>query len=123
VWAKKAKEDGLDDEFIESERPKIMKPVESFGQYDSYGRKCLYNLNPDKLKIQPYNIFDPHKFRKYFPIGNSAMFYGGEMITESRDMNIDRREKSFWEVNAFLMSAAGIGMIALLIAWLAPLGT
>jgi hypothetical protein len=122
-WVVEAREEGLNEEFIESKKPQIMKPVESFGQYDTYGRNCLYNLNPEWLTIPPYNIFDPHKFRKYFPIGNSAMFYGGEMITESRDMNIDRKEKSFWEVHAFLMMAGGVSMIALLVAWLFPIGT
>jgi len=123
-WLEKIKLTGTEvsQEYIESKKPKIMKPIESFGQYDNYGRACLYNMNPEQLMMPSYSIFDPHKFRKYFPVGNTSMFYGGEMITEARDMNIDRREKGFWEVHAFLIMAGTIGMIALVVAAFFPMG-
>ena len=123
---KEMMDEGLKEEYItgyiNDRKPQIMKPVESFGEYIAYGRKCLYNQNPDRLAMPPYNIFDPHKFRKYFPIGNTSSFFGGEMVTEARDMNIDRKEKGFWEENMFLMSASGIAMISVIAAWLFPIG-
>jgi hypothetical protein len=114
---------GSDDEREELKRtkPKIMKLVESFDDFDKYGKHCLQNLSKDALKIPPYNIFNPNAFRKYFPVGNSSMHFGGDIIMESRDMNIDKREKGFWEVHAILILCAGVAMIAVMAAWLFPI--
>jgi hypothetical protein len=110
------------EEIKEIEKPKIMKPIESFDQYDKYGKACLYHISPDGLTIPPYNIFNPNRFRKYFPIGNTSMSYGGEVIMKSRNISINKPEIGFWEANAFLMIAGGVGIIAILGAWLFPIG-
>jgi len=105
----------------EVEKPRVIKPIIGFLSYEEYGRKCLETLNPDGVKIPPYNIFNPNRFRKYFPKGCSGVLFGGELITEARDWNIDKKEKSFWEIHAFLFMAMGIGLIAIMAAWLFPL--
>jgi hypothetical protein len=107
----------------ELERPKVIKPIEDCAAYETYGRQCLQVINPDGIQIPPYNIYNPNKFRKYFPRGCSGMFFGGELIHDARKLNLRRKPKGFWEVHAFLMMAGGIAMIALLVAWLFPIGT
>jgi hypothetical protein len=103
------------------EKPKTVKPIDDCDAYEEYGRKCLFFLNPDGLEIPAYNIYNPNKFRKYFPKGTGSMFCGGELIHDARKLNLRRKPKSFWEVHAFLLMAAGIGLIAILAAWLMPL--
>jgi len=107
----------------EVEKPRVIKPVEDCNAYEVYGRQCLQVISPEGLTISAYNIYNPNRFRKYFPRGCSAMFFGGELIHDARKLNLRRKPKSFWEVHAFLMMAGGIGMIALLVAWLFPIGT
>ena len=102
-------------------KPNVIKPIDGFTSYDHHGKTCLHAINPNGLKIPPYNLFNPNRFRKYFPKGNSAMLFGGEVIIDARDWNLDKKEKSFWEVHAFLIMAAGIGLIAIMAAWLIPL--
>jgi hypothetical protein len=102
-------------------KPVVIQPIEGFISYDDHGKKCLQVMNMDGLKIPPYNIFNPNRFRKYFPKGSSAMLFGGESIIDARDWNVDKKEKSFWEIHAFLLMAAGIGLIAIMAAWLIPL--
>lgn len=117
-----AKELGLSEDFIDSIKPQVVKPIENCDAYEMYGRKCLQATHPDFLEIHPYNIYNPNRFRKYFPRGCSSMFFGGELIHDARKLNLRRKPKGFWEVHAFLMVAAGISMIALLVAWLFPMG-
>jgi len=106
----------------ELERPKVIKPIEDCNAYEIYGRQCLQVINPDGIQIPSYNIYNPNKFRKYFPRGCSAMFFGGELIHDARKLNLRRKPKGFWEVHAYLMMAGGIAMIALLVSWLFPIG-
>ena len=101
-------------------KPKIIKPIEGFLSYDDHGKACLQTINPDGLKIPPYNIFNPNRFRRYFPKGNSGVLFGGELTLNARDWNVDKKEKSFWEVHAFLMMAMAIGLISIVAAWFVP---
>ena len=105
---------------LKASKPRVMKLVESFDDFDKYGKQCLQNLSKDSLKIPPYNVFNPNAFRKYFPVGNSSMHFGGDIIMESRDMNIDKKEKGFWDVHAVLFICAGIGMMIVMATWLFP---
>jgi hypothetical protein len=111
-----------DEERSRIKKPNIIKPIEGFASYEHHGKTCLRTINPNGLKIRPYNIWNNNRFRKYFPKGNSATLFGGELILNARDWNIDKKEKSFWEVHAFLIMAAGIGLICVMAAWLIPLG-
>lgn len=96
-------------------------PVGDFDDYEDYGHDCLETLHPNGLDKPSYSIYNPNRFRKYFPQGNSAMFFGGELIYAARNMNIDRKEKGFWEVHTFLILAGGIGLLMIVAAWLVPL--
>ena len=97
------------------------EPIGGFEDYENRGQEDLITLHPNGLEIPAYNIYNPNRFRKYFPQGCSAMFFGGELIYAARNMNIDRKEKGFWEVHAFLALAGGIGLLAIVVAWLVPL--
>jgi hypothetical protein len=68
-------------------------------------------------------MFNPTKFRKYFPLGCTGMFFGGEMIHDARKLNLRRKPKSFWDVHALLAAAVVISIFSLLVAWLFPLGS
>ena len=107
---------------VEAERPHIMKPIENCEAYQTYGRKCITALFPGGLEIPSFSMFNPNKFRKYFPRGCSGMFFGGELIHDARKLNLRRKEKGFWEVHFFLASAFVISLIALVAAAFFPLG-
>jgi len=119
---KKAKEQGATETDIAELKPHIVQPIEDCAAYEAYGKKCLMVTHNDGLTIPPYSIYNPNRFRKYFPRGCSGMFFGGELIHDARRLNLRRKPKGFWEVHAFLMMAGGIAMIALLVAWLFPMG-
>ena len=104
------------------EKPKVIKPITGFQSYDDHGRKCLESIYPDGLTIPAYNLFNPNRFRKYFPKANSSLLFGGELTLESRDWNVDKREKTFWEIHAFMIMAAGIVMILTMAIWFFPMG-
>jgi hypothetical protein len=98
-----------------------IQPIEDAKSYEEYGRTCLEHLNPDGLYFPSYIMFDPQKFRKYFPRGCSGMFFGGELIHNARKLNLRKKQKGFWEVHAFLAGAVGIGMIALVGVFFFPM--
>lgn len=103
-------------------KPIVVQPIEDCEAYEMYGRKCLQVINPEGLKIPSYSMFDPSKFRKYFPRGCSSMWFGGELIHDARKLNLRRKAKSFLEVHAFLIMSFGIAIISIMAAWLFPLG-
>lgn len=105
-----------------AEKPKVVKPICDFEAYEMYGKRCLELLNPNGLIIPAFNLFNPNKFRKYFPRGCSGMWFGGELIHDARKLNLKRGERSFWDTNLFLMISAGIALAALIVAWIFPMG-
>jgi hypothetical protein len=107
---------------IQIAKPHVVQPIADAESYEEFGRSCLEHINPDGLSFPSYSMFDPQKFRKYFPRGCSGMFFGGELLHDARKLNLRKKQKGFWEVHAFLAGAIGIGMIALLVAWLFPMG-
>ena len=98
---------------IEIKKPQIVQPIGDAEAYNKYGKACLMNLNPDGLSFPSYGMFDPQKFRKYFPRGRSGMFFGGVLLYDSRKLNLRKKQKGFWEVHAFLAGAIAVGMIAI----------
>jgi hypothetical protein len=101
---------------------RVMKPVEKFGQYVDYGRDVLYQMYPYGLETPSYSMFAPNRFRKYFPTGNTSTHFGAENIMEARDMNIDRKEKGFWDVHALLAASVVIGLIGFVAVAFFPMG-
>jgi len=96
-------------------------PIEDAEVYDRTGRELLKNLNPAGISINPYNIFDPNRFRKYFPRGCSAMFFGGELIRDADKLNANIKQMSWIEKNIPLFIALVFAAIAILVAAYAPL--
>ena len=107
---------------IEIKKPQIVQPIGDAEAYNKYGKACLMNLNPDGLTFPSYGMFDPQKFRKYFPRGRSGMFFGGVLLYDSRKLNLRKKQKGFWEVHAFLAGAIAVGMIALIGVCFFPMG-
>ena len=107
---------------LEVKKPQIVQPISDASSYNKYGRTCLANLNPDGLSFPSYGMFDPQKFRKYFPRGRSGMFFGGVLLYDSRKLNLRKKQKGFWEVHAFLAGAIAVGMIALIGVCFFPMG-
>jgi hypothetical protein len=107
---------------IQLAKPHVVKPIENAEDYEQFGRTCLEATNPDGMYFPSYYMWDSQKWRKYFPRGCSGMFFGGELMHDARKLNLRKKQKGFWEVHAFMAGAVGIGMIALLVAWLFPMG-
>lgn len=99
-----------------------LKPIDSYREYERCGHKILKILMPDGVPIPSYCLYNPVKFRKYFPKGCSAGFFGGELIRDSRKLVVLRPEKSFWEKMIPLAGLVIVDVIALIAAWNIPLG-
>ena len=111
-----------DEEKVFVEKPRVMKPVEKFQQYVDYGRGCLAHLYPIGLDTPSYAMFAPNRFRRYFPLGNTSTHFGAENMMEARDLNIDKKEKGFWDVHALLAASVVIGMIGIIAVAFFPMG-
>ena len=107
---------------VKPDKPIVVQPIVDYPSYDTCGRKCLMHLNPDGLEYPAYNIFNPVRFRKYFPLGNSAKHFGGDLIEGSRDLRIRKKEKSFLERYSVFLICGGVAIIMILAAWFVPLG-
>lgn len=103
-------------------KPMIVEPIIDYPTYDHHGRACLFHLFPNGLEYPAFNIFNPTRFRKYFPLGNSATHFGGDMIEDSKDFRIRRTEPGFWEKHLIFGICATIGLVIVIAAWFVPLG-
>jgi hypothetical protein len=117
----KKREDDLRKAGSVVERPTLVKPITDYTDYENYGHRCLQVIHPDGIEIPAYNIFDTTKFRKYFPLGCTAGFFGGEFLRDSRKLNMTRKEKSLWEKIIPLGIIFGIVLVAVMAAWMFPL--
>lgn len=100
----------------------VVKPITSYTDYEKYGRKILEVLHPEGLKIPSYSIYDPNKFRKYFPKGLTATFEGGIFIRGARRLNLGSNKPSFWEKVLPLGFISAFCIIALVASWMVPIG-
>ena len=100
----------------------IVQPINNYIDYESYGRELLQLANPDGLTMKTYNIFSNIRFLKYFPLGCSHMFFGGELTFDARNLALHKKEKSFWEKYMFLGASVIVVVIAFLAVWMVPLG-
>ena len=98
-----------------------IQPITNYSDYERYGCRCLQAIHPDGLEIPSYNIFDPVKFRKYFPHGCSATLFGGEFLRDSRKLNMTRKTPGLLEKYLPIGIVAGISLVAIMAAWMVPL--
>lgn len=103
-------------------KPMIVEPIIDYPSYDHHGRACLFALNPNGLPYPSYNIFNPTRFRKYFPLGNSATHLGGDVIEDAKDFRVRRKEPGFLEKYLIFGTCAAIGLLIIAAAWFVPLG-
>jgi hypothetical protein len=99
----------------------LCQPIENADSYDQTGHELLKQLHPNGIIIPPYNIFNPNRFRKYFPRGTSAMFFGGELIRDSQKLNQGIEEPSWLSKNAIVIICMVLAVIAILIGYQLPL--
>lgn len=99
-----------------------IRPIKNYDDYECYGRSVLEALHPEGLKVPSYWIFDPDKFKKYFPPGLTATFHGGIIIRDARSLNLGNNKQSFWEKMLPFGILCGISMLFVLAAWMVPLG-
>lgn len=100
----------------------ICPPIKNYQDYEDYGRDVLEILHPDGLPVPSYSIYDPDKFKKYFPTGLTATFNGGIIVRKARKLNLGNNRSSFWEKFlpfGIIIAVLGLGIVA---AWFAPLG-
>lgn len=103
-------------------KPMIVEPIIDFQTYDHHGRACLFHLYPNGLTYPAFNIFNPTRFRKYFPLGNSSTHLGGELIEESKEFRVKRKDPGLIEKYLIFGTCAMIGLIIVIAAWFVPLG-
>lgn len=111
-----AKEQG-----IVVQKPKLVEPIIDYPTYDDHGRSCLFSLNPNGLPFPAYSVYNPTKFRKYFPLGNSATHLGGDIIEDAKDFRVRRKDPGFWEKYMIFGTCAMLGLVAIVVAWFVPL--
>ena len=100
----------------------IAKPIKSFTDYRERGNLLLKLRYPEGIPIPAYNIFNPVLFRKYFPKGRDATFFGGVELRKARKLMLKIVQKGFWEKHLPIMIIAAIGIVMMIAAWNAPLG-
>jgi hypothetical protein len=107
---------------LPAKKPLVVSPIIDFPTYDHHGRSCLFHLHPEGLEYPAYNIFNPTRFRKYFPLGNSATHFGGDMIEDAKEFRIRRKEPGLLEKYGIFATCAVVGLIIVAAAWFAPIG-
>lgn len=101
--------------------PEIAEPIIDYTSYDEQGRENLFQMYPEGLFYPAYNIFNPTKFRKYFPLGDSATHLGGDVIEESKDFRIRRKDPGLIEKYLIFGTCAMFALIVVIAAWFVPL--
>lgn len=99
----------------------VIEPIENYTDYENHGRESLQTVNPDGLWIRSFNIFSNIKFLKYFPLGCSHMFFGGDVTLESRLLKTRPKAMGFWEKHAVFVGSIIIVVLAFLAVWMVPL--
>ena len=89
--------------------------------YDKTGRELMTNLWPEGVRKPAYEIFNPNKFRKYFPRGCGAMFFGGELYRDSSKLNTNETPENWVSKNAILGAALIIALVAIIVAFYLPI--
>lgn len=109
-------------EALKEKNPKqTVKPITNYEDYETYGRTVLELLKPNGLEIPAYNIYDPDRFRRYFPKGYTATFAGGILIRAARKLNLGNNKASFWERVLPLGFICAFAIICVVAAWMVPL--
>jgi hypothetical protein len=99
----------------------VIEPIENYADYEAHGRESLQIVNPSGLWIRSFNIFSNIKFLKYFPLGCSHMFFGGDVTLESRLLKTRPKGMGFWEKHAVFVGSIIIVVMALVMVSLVPL--
>lgn len=97
------------------------EPIINYDTYDTHGRSYLFHLHPNGVDYPSYNIFNPTRFRKYFPLGDSATHLGGDVIEESKDFRIRRKDPGWMEKYLIFGTCAMFALVIVIAAWFVPL--
>jgi hypothetical protein len=123
IWTRiRAKVEEMGDKLPAWFTSEVMKPIESFTDYKERGHIILKLRYPEGIPIPAYSIFNPTKFRRYFPKGRDATFFGGVLLRKSRKLKMRVPEKGFWEKILPIAVPLVLVIIAIIGAWAAPLG-
>jgi hypothetical protein len=63
-----------------------IQPINSFYDYETFGREILGLVFPDGLPMKSFAIFNHTTFRKFFPKGRDADLSGGVFIRKARKL-------------------------------------
>ena len=61
----------------------VVRPISSFKDYETFGRRILAAIFPDGIPVPSYSIFDHTRFRKYFPKGRDGDLKGGIFLRKA----------------------------------------
>lgn len=100
----------------------VIEPINNYEDYEHHGREALQLVNPEGLPMRCFNVFSNTRFLKYFPHGCSHMLFGADLTLDAKLIDIRGKDKGFWEKYAFPMLAIIVVLIAIVTAWMVPLG-
>jgi hypothetical protein len=100
---------------------KVIPLIKDYDDYVNFGREQLETRYPYGLETPAYNIFDPQKFSKYFPKGLTAMFYGAGVTRWARKKKVTAKQQGLLEKYLGIGILVGLGIIAIVAAWMFPL--
>lgn len=84
------------------------KNEESDPDYEKSGRMVLQLLNPEYIAIPSYNQFNQNQFRKFWFVGCTSAFYGGEnlrIVDDEYVKHTDQPRGFFEQYGAMLIGA------------------
>ena len=100
---------------------KMARVIKGYDDYADFGRDFLEHIHPNGLEISSYSRLDNLRYLKYYPEGCGAMFFGGELTLDARNLNVHKKEKGFLEKYGLFIGALIFVIIMIGAAGFVPL--
>lgn len=114
-------EQRINDQKSKGIKPDV-QPIKDYDDYVNFGRLVLERIYPDGIEIEPYTIFNPQKFAKFFPKGLSSMFFGGIIVRLARKKKVTSKQQSLLEKYLGMGMMMVVAVLCVCAAWFVPLG-
>lgn len=97
--------------------------IHLFTDWQMFGRKVLQSMYPDGLPVPAYRQLDPKQIDTFMPKNNTPKFFGSMVWQDAAEL-VDTGDapEGFFSKYAPLMLLSAFAMIAIVGAWLFPLG-
>lgn len=91
--------------------------ITNFSGYSQRYKEVMALFPDGEVEVPVYGIWEPSKVQKFMPKNRSAGFNGGMLVRDSRDLNIDVKDKGFWEKYGILAFALGFSVISIVMTY------